>query len=204
MAIRAIIFDFGNVLSSFDKGRTTRRLALYSPYPVEELHSRLFDARCEDSYESGLISTDAFVQQLKETGRLSCDAPFIADAWGDIFTPNVETCRLTAKLAKRYRLLLGSNTNDLHARWFIPEFKPVFASFRACILSHEIGVRKPDRRFYDACLRRAECSAEECVFIDDIANNVAGAQAVGMHGITYHGYNNLLEELAHLTIRPEL
>ena len=41
---------------------------------------------------------------------------------------------------------------------------------------------------------------EECIFIDDTADNVLGAEKVGMKGLLFTDYQNLLMDLRSLII----
>src|SRR5438876_833330 len=84
---------------------------------------------------------------------LRCDVDFLAHTVGDVFWPNPEVCDLVPRLSARYRILLGSNTNALHARRFLKQFANVFRHFNHLVLSYEIGLRKPDADFYHTCLR---------------------------------------------------
>src|SRR5438045_5323674 len=97
--------------------------------------------------------------------------------WQDIFWLNESVARLIEFLRSRgYSLLLGSNTNHLHSAYFRRRFAPTFDRFDHLVLSHEVGHMKPDRGFYDACVRAAGVPAGSCAFIDDIPENVAGAR----------------------------
>ena len=42
---------------------------------------------------------------------------------------------------------------------------------------------------------RLEVGVEECVFIDDLPENIAGADAAGMHGIVYGNIRQMKQEL---------
>src|SRR5262245_14495417 len=122
MTIRAIIFDFGNVIGFFDHRRATRRLAAETGLPDEFWYRQMMDSALEDEYESGPISSAEFLQRgRRATG---CDVPdaLLAEAYGDIFWANTQVCDLVSRLKGRYRLLLGSNTTDLHARQFLRQF----------------------------------------------------------------------------------
>src|SRR5262249_25627356 len=98
---------------------------------------------------------------------------------------------------------LGSNTSELHSRQFLRQFADTMRYFDAIVLSHEVGARKPLPAFYEHCLRRASCAPEECVFIDDLAANVAGAQACGLQGIVYRSSDDLRRRLAALGVRVD-
>src|SRR5262249_37432030 len=146
-------------------------------------------------YESGRISTQEFLQRVRQTCQLTCADDLIAAAWADIFWPNPEVCALLPRLKSRYRLLLGSNTNELHARQFRAQFADWLRCFDVVVWSHEIGARKPHAGFFEHCARRAGHPPNECVFIDDLPANVAGARACGWHGIVYTGFAELCREL---------
>jgi putative hydrolase of the HAD superfamily len=92
--------------------------------------------------------------------------------------------------------LLGSNTNSLHSRKFVKQFEEVLAHFDALVLSHEVRVRKPKRGFFEHCQRLAGCDPDECLFIDDLPANVAGALELGWQGIVFRNVVDLQRELA--------
>lgn len=53
------------------------------------------------------------------------------------------------------------------------------------VLSYEEKMIKPDPAVYRLILERYGLSAEECIFIDDIENNVNAAKALGINGIVF-------------------
>jgi putative hydrolase of the HAD superfamily len=123
------------------------------------------------------------------------------DAWTAIFGLNESVARIIPPLKTAgYTLVLGSNTNDLHARHFRPRFAETLGHFDALVMSHEIGHVKPSVEFYQACAQAAGRPLGECVFIDDLPENVAGARAAGMSAILYRGTPALLEEFSRLGI----
>lgn len=63
--------------------------------------------------------------------------------------------------------------------------------FSSCYL----GLRKPDRRIYQVALDVLQRDPENCVFIDDRAENVAAAISLGIRGIRYEGAEPLAEQL---------
>ena len=66
-------------------------------------------------------------------------------AFEAIFTPNREVCALIPRFAKRYKLVLASNTNEIHSQHFRRTYRDVLSHFSALGLSHEAGARKPGR-----------------------------------------------------------
>lgn len=202
--IRTIVFDFGNVVGYFDHRPTLERLAPHTPLSVAELQRRLYGGDLEIRYESGQLDTAAFLQKVRHHCRLRCSDEVIAAAWVDIFRPNLDVGELIAQLKNHYRLLLLSNTNELHARRFRRQFAEVLQHFEALVLSYKIGHRKPEPEVFEHCRRLAGCAAEECLFIDDLPANVAGALAVGWHGMVYRDIVGLRRDLQALGVALSL
>src|SRR5205807_7326430 len=122
---------------------------------------------------------------VKHMAGLDCSDAFFDDAYADIFWTNDALCGLLPELARRYPLLLLSNTNELHARKFRVQFAGPLAHFRHLILSHEARMRKPQREIYAHATTLAGCAAEEVLFIDDLPANIEGARAAGWQGVIY-------------------
>jgi FMN phosphatase YigB (HAD superfamily) len=193
--LQTIVFDFGNVLGCFNYQRTLARLGSYSELGPAELRAAVYGPQLE-AYEAGHLSTAEFLAWARTACRLSCDVALVAAAWSDIFHPNREVCALVPRLRPRYRLLLGSNTNELHARQFRRQFADTLQHFDALVLSHEVGARKPATQFYHHCERLAGCDPEACLFIDDLPANVEAARACGWQGIVFTGIRDLQDQLA--------
>jgi FMN phosphatase YigB (HAD superfamily) len=52
-------------------------------------------------------------------------------------------------------------------------------------ISAEVGLAKPDRSIYELALDRLHVWLAEAIFIDDVAENVEVARAIGLAGIRY-------------------
>lgn len=199
--MKTIIFDLGNVVAFFDHHRALEKLRPFSPMSPAEMYAAVFAGDLEDRVERGLLPPPVFLREVHRLWQLRCDIEFLGHAVGEIFWANPEVCELIPRLKARYRLLLGSNTNAVHARRFLKQFAHVLKHFDHLILSHEIGTRKPDADFFHACVRRAEARASECVFVDDLAANIEGARSVGLHGIVYRPNANLAGQLQALGVQ---
>ena len=57
--------------------------------------------------------------------------------------------------------------------------------FDALVLSHEVGMRKPDPGIYALAAARLEVPASACVVVDDLITNVLGADEAGMRAILH-------------------
>lgn len=186
---RCLVFDFGNVIAFFDHGKAARQLAALSRRPRDpnEIYQAIFQTTVEADYDSGRLSTAAFVERLRIDLDLHASDAEIARAWNDIYSPNSAVMGMIQEIDRRgARLVLASNTNELHYRWFRPLFASTLDLFDQEVLSFRIGCRKPDPRFFDACLRACSPSTPaECLYIDDREDFIAAAGALGIRGIAY-------------------
>ena len=58
-----------------------------------------------------------------------------------------------------------------------------------------------ERDIYELALTRFGLTAERCVFFDDTAKNIVGANEVGIHGILFENALQARESLAELGVR---
>ncbi|MHB1426370.1 MAG: HAD family hydrolase [Gemmataceae bacterium] len=201
MNITTIVFDFGNVLGFFSHRKAAEQLAAYSPLSAEEiLDHYLLDDELEDDFESGRMSGAEFRALVRQRCRLTCSDAQLDFAIADMFAPNDEVCALVPALKPRYRLVLLSNTNELHAVHYRRQFADTLAHFDALVLSHEVGMRKPCAEIYAHTHALAGSTPRQCLFIDDLPANVEAARACGWHSIVYHRGLDLRRELHKLGI----
>ncbi len=199
--IRGVIFDFGNVVCSFDVGKFLAKLNGWSGVPVETLRDRVYGSDLHSLYERGGISSEEFRERVARTTGARVPAEVFEEGFADIFTPLEDTLALIPGLKGKYRLGLLSNTNECHFRRHIRRV-PVFPLFDAVTLSFEVGALKPEAPIYRDALRKLSLPPEACVFIDDIPEYAEGARALGIHGIRYTGHADLLRDLSGLGVVP--
>ncbi|WP_243286670.1 HAD family hydrolase [Geothrix terrae] len=200
-AIRAVIFDFGQVVCTFDNRRMYRALSDLCGLPEQDLARRVAQSDLPRAYETGKISSPAFLEGLSALCGFAFPEAAFVRAFTDIFVPIPSTFDLIRRLRPRYRLGLLSNTSPWHAEHGI-RTTGVFPLFDAVTFSYEVGAMKPDPRIYRDMLAKLRLPPEACAFIDDLPENVEGARAIGMHGITYPGPTALLTALRALGVEP--
>lgn len=80
-------------------------------------------------------------------------------------------------------------------RPFVAREAAFFARFRDIVVSGEERVIKPDSAIFHLALDRFGLRADEALFVDDVAANVAGAAAVGIAGHLFTDAATLRVEL---------
>jgi epoxide hydrolase-like predicted phosphatase len=70
--------------------------------------------------------------------------------------------------------------------------------FDAVVISGDVGLHKPDPEIFHLGAERIGVPPGECVFVDDLRENCAGAEGVGMTAILHRGPDLTLPELERL------
>jgi glucose-1-phosphatase len=199
-----LIFDFGNVVAFFDYLRACDRFGRRSGITGRDFLRGLQERGFGEllvRFESGGMTGEDFASCVGELAGLQVGYDEFVSGWEDIFWLNEPVAGLIESLKGRgYPLLLGSNTNILHATFFRRRFATTFAHFDELILSYEVGHMKPSRAFYDACVDAAGAPAASCIFIDDMIENVEGARRAGLTSIQYIDTPTLIDDLTRLGI----
>ena len=180
--VQAVIFDLGNVLVRVDELRFARRLAARATKNPATLVEFFTQSPAVTAYSTGQTSSPEFYDAVVRETRFRGTYDEFAAIWCEIFTPIQATLTLAMNLKGKLPRVILSNTNALHMEYVFREF-PVIRDFDGHILSHEVGLMKPDPRIYELTLQRYGLTAEQTIFIDDLAANCAGARAVGLQAI---------------------
>ena len=180
----ALLFDLGRVVIDIDFNRTLGVWAEQAGCTPEQLAERFVRDDAYHSHEKGEISDEAYFASLRSSlGVELSDAQFI-EGWNAIFVGEMPgISQLLARAAKRLPLYAFSNTNTAHVASFSMQYAGVLGHFRQIFLSSTIGLRKPDAEAYDHVVRTIGVPAERIVFFDDLAENIAGAQAHGLRTV---------------------
>jgi putative hydrolase of the HAD superfamily len=70
--------------------------------------------------------------------------------------------------------------------------------FDGVVVSGEVGLHKPQPEIFLLGAERAGVEPGDCVFVDDLRENCAGAEAVGMTAVLHRGAERTLPELERL------
>lgn len=108
--------------------------------------------------------------------------------------------RLAVRLKKKgYLIPMLSNTNESHLK--ISKEAGIYDHFYPIILSCRVGMRKPNKNIYLHTLKKLKLKTEECIFIDDNKANVETANNLGIYGIVFKNYNQLIRDLKKLGVK---
>jgi len=180
--IRTIIFDFGDVFINLDQEGALKNAFKY--FKVDNYSIEI--TNINKAYECGLISTETFLGYYIDTFPHISKNNLI-EIWNFMlkdFPKHRLDFLVELKKSKQYRLILLSNTNELHIDW-IKEHVPYYETFKDCFdvfyLSHEIQLRKPNANIFEFVLSQNKLNPKECLFIDDNKDNIDTAIKLGIN-----------------------
>ena len=107
---------------------------------------------------------------------------------------------LLEALRGRYLRACLSNNNELH--WERLRATGIESGFERCYLSHEIGLRKPDPRAFQHVVEDLAVPAARILFLDDRAEHVAAAAALGLDAHRAVGVAGVREVLVSRNVLP--
>lgn len=195
MAIKAFLFDIGNVLVRFDHSRAVARLQAQSECSAAEIRA-VVDGLIAP-LESGRLSSEDFLAQAVSGSRFQGSAEAFRDIYCDIFESHELMWKLVDQLAAQFPLYLFSNTSEIHLA-FVRERYPVFGKFTDGVFSMRVGAMKPEQKIYDAAIELMGVEPESVFYIDDLVPNTAEGTRVGFHSHTYdwRQHDALLTDIA--------
>lgn len=196
MPLRAVLFDYGNVLVHWDPRNLYRKL-FDDPAEMERFLGEVVTLDWHWRNDAGALMADTLPPLIAQHPHYE---PHIR-AWGERYTETISgeidgMAALLDALAAR-DVPLGLLTN------MPPDQQDACLRhcsrrhlFRTIVVSGVEKISKPDPRIYQIALDRLGVRAGETLFIDDSAKNVAGAEALGMKGHLFTDREKLARTLA--------
>ncbi len=183
--IKAIIFDLGAVILNIDYHKTMDAFAKLGVADVANFYSKKQQTTLFDAIETGKISSHSFLVKLQES-TTNASIAAVQDAWNALLLDlPEERLELIKALKQEYPIFLLSNTNAIHIdaikqqigteQW--NEFSVLFDKM---YLSHEVGLRKPDKAIFHLILEEHNLNPENTLFIDDSPQHIKAAQEIGI------------------------
>ncbi len=190
--IRAVIFDFGGVLSAHDDlgeiGRFLAKKYKVDPKIVDEITLRgWLKARVDPRYDH------LFWDELATTLRVSSRTlqreylqfpqrvPKVIDYVRQLKRRGYTVAMLSNQIETWHQLLMK--------RWRLTSL------FDITVTSYSAGVAKPDLAIYKTTLKALKLPANACIYIDDREANLRPAESLGMKTVLATKSTKLLREL---------
>ena len=189
--IKLIIFDIGGVLIDFGED-------MYTTYISKKLHiDKKEFSRAVMHYlpymELGDGSIGAVLKKLAEEFGTSAHSLEWAKAFNMLAKPNKDVIAIANKLSRSYNVVLLTNVSLSRYRAMRRMLNGIANEriFPSCYLH----MRKPSKRIYLYVLRAMHAKPNNAIFIDNLAENVAGARKAGIDALRFTTYTKLVVDL---------
>ena len=202
MPARALLVDFGGVLTTnvFDAfGDFCSSVGLDRDAFARAVRENREAADLLVAVETGQISEsefeEAFAPMLCRGTDVKLESAGIIERLTQTLGPDEPMLDVVARVrAAGHCVVIASNSFGMGA------YDGYDLDQRAdhVLLSGEVGVRKPSRRFYEMAAEACDVPPEECVFVDDLEHNIRGAERVGMIGVHHTDSQETIARLEQL------
>ena len=199
MIIKNIIFDLGGVLLNIDYQLTVMAFKDLGIENFEELYSQAKQTDLFDKIETGKIESNLFLRKIEKIAAKKISLTDIEKAWNALLLDlPTERISMLQKASQNYRIFLLSNTNEIHYNQYINDIRRIHEVdfnklFEQAYYSHQIGLKKPDRKCFQYVLNKNLLKPEETLFVDDTIQHIESAKQIGIQ--THYLYKNNITEL---------
>jgi epoxide hydrolase-like predicted phosphatase len=194
---RALLVDFGGVLTTnvFDSFRDFCTNEGLPPDAVK----RLFRSDPEAvallrQLERGELAEDEFSPRFARMLGVKDHQGMVDRLFAGMRPDDEMSAAVRRARDAGIRTVLVSNSwsTDHYDRALLAEL------FDEIVISAEVGLHKPERAIFELAAERAGVPPAECVLVDDLRENCAGAEAVGMAAVLHRGAEGTIRELERL------
>jgi putative hydrolase of the HAD superfamily len=202
--ITTVIFDFGYVLSLPPQTSDYQGLAGLAGIdgkPFEEIY---WGQRAD--YDRGAIDGPTYWRRIaKAAGReltpAQIDSLIAADIaiWMRANPVMMEWARALKSRGLKIAVLSNMPIEISRYMW---QYAPWFRYFDYVCFSAEVQLAKPEAAIFHACLKVLHSRPEECLFIDDRAENVEAARALGLQALKFTSVWELAADVQPFNLPP--
>jgi putative hydrolase of the HAD superfamily len=196
--VRGLLVDFGGVLTTnvFESFRAFGEAEGLDPQTVKRAFREDREALgLLRPLERGDITVEEFEPRFGERIGVSDTEGLVGRLFGGVGPDErmVDAVRRARSAGVRTGLISNSWGEGLSYDTSMLE-----ELFDGIVISGDVGMHKPEPDIFRLGAERIGVPAEECVFVDDLRENCAGAEAVGMTAILHRGADSTLPRLEEL------
>jgi putative hydrolase of the HAD superfamily len=198
MDLEAVIFDYGEVLSGPPDAQAHRNLLAVAGVNEEDFEKAYWAHRLD--YDADILNGQTYWQTVARDTGVRFTAQQIeqlmeqdAMMWMNL-NPAMIAWIPRIKQAG-FRLGILSNMGHGVLGYILPRFHWL-DQFDYLTWSCELGVVKPDPAIYLHTVKKLKVAPDRALFIDNLEKNIAGAEAVGLHGALFESVEQLQNDLA--------
>jgi putative hydrolase of the HAD superfamily len=192
--IKAVVFDWGGVLIDNPADDLMEYCAKRMGVSMEVLENEWIEF--EEQFQKGLISENEMWERIGK--KLNINKPVTGSLWKEavksLFVDKENVFELVTKLRENgIKTGFLSNTEMPTREYFYESGLDKY--FDEIVFSCVEQTRKPDEKIFKILLEKLGTKSEETIFVDDKLEYVEGAKKMGIKGIEFLDYENLVDKL---------
>lgn len=200
ITVKAVIFDYGNVLC--EPQRESDLSLMASAFGMERVQLEPLYWRYRDHYDQGECDAHTYWKKIGGSSiaagtvtaaQLEQAIRFDNQSWT---RPNPPVLHWVEKLQTHGIKTAILSNMPLPLRQYIDSECHWLPRFDHKVFSCDAGSIKPDTKIYRYCLERLSLEPEETLFIDDRVPNIDAARKLGMHGLVFSDMQKLVAEVS--------
>lgn len=197
MSLRAVVFDYGMVLTGPQDPEAYAALLQITGLTKERFDNLYWNDR--HAYDEGKLTGIGYWQKFTRDAGVALPPSAIAELnhWDALMWTTLNTPMLAwQEQLKQQGLLtailsnMGDSVHDYIQRKF-----DWLVRFDVLVWSYQLGIAKPDPAIYHYVLNELGLPPEETLFIDDKPINIEAAGRLGMKGVVFTNVEQLRRDL---------
>jgi putative hydrolase of the HAD superfamily len=206
LALRAVVFDYGMVLSGPPNPAVYLELIRITGLPEAEFESLYWHDR--HAYDEGKLTGLEFWQKFNRDAALGLLPAAIDELnhWDGLLWTTQNDIMLSWQERLKARGILTAILSNMGDN-VLASIERTFTwpqRFDVCVWSFQHLMAKPEPAIYRLTLDKLGTQAEETLFLDDREVNIEAAAALGMRAILFSTVENLRAELMRQGLDCEL
>lgn len=206
MINKVLLFDLGGVIINIDPKITIKNFKKKSNIESNIFESLDYRYGEKESiiknlfydFEKGKIDADLFRDKIREHGKINLKNDEFDNIWNMVILDfNIDLLKMILKLKSKFSLMILSNTNSIHRKYFEDmllnyhglSFDDIFDNK---FYSFDMKCRKPEKKIYNMVISKSGVKASNFIFFDDMKENIDAAKLVGMNGYLVSNISDLI------------
>lgn len=195
-----VIFDLGGVLIDYNP-RYLFRKVFDNEKKMEDFLKNICTPEWNVAQDAGRPIAEAVAELHARHPDMHNQISAYYGRWLEMLNGAIEgTVDILGELRTRKTplyALTNFSSETFPLAWDLFDF---LAWFEDILVSGQEKLLKPDPAIYQRLLERNGLRASECVFIDDVPENVAGAEAVGLRAVLFRSPEKLRQDLENFAL----
>jgi HAD superfamily hydrolase (TIGR01509 family) len=185
--IQVLLIDLGEVVVNVNPDRARDAWAELTGTPQKHFDQAFFDSHVKRDMDIGVLSASEGVDRVLSLNLSDgLRAETVIASWNAMLTTRPQVTEFLHQASKTVRCGVISNTDPIHAAWIEAECG-LSGFVEKWTYSFDVQSLKPEPPLYLAALSNMQVAPEHALLIDDRADNITTARALGIHAEQIRG-----------------